>query len=214
VALIHRAQIRPTKMELIAGWLPGQPWYAGRADPEVQPLGSYRFDDPAGEVGIDTHLVLAGGSQILHVPLTYRAAPLAGGEPWLIDTTEHTVLGKRWVYDACGDPVYANALAAAILADGTQAEEYFEIDGRREFRTPTAQVTGHGDRARKLSTVDTVAELSCSTDGAVTIIRAAAWELRISRVINPTADASDEYTLTGTWSDQAAPAVLATAQLT
>jgi hypothetical protein len=214
VALIHRAQIRPTKMELIGGWLPSQPWYAGGAHPEVQPLGSYRFDDPAGEVGIDTHLILADGAQILHVPLTYRAAPLAGGEPWLIDTTEHTVLGRRWVYDACGDPVYANALAAAILADGVQAEEYFEVDGRRDFRTPTAQVTGNGDSAEELSTVDTVADLSGSTDGVVTVIRAAAWELRINRVIDPKADVAGEYTLTGTWSDQATPAVLAAARLT
>jgi hypothetical protein len=214
VALIHRAQIRPTKMELIGGWLPSQPWYAGGAQPEVQPLGSYRFDDPAGEVGIDTHLILADGAQILHVPLTYRAAPLAGGEPWLIDTTEHTVLGKRWVYDGCGDPVYANALAAAILADGAQAEEYFEVDGRRDFRTPTAQVTGNGDSAGELSTVDTVVDLSGSTDGVVTVIRAAAWELRINRVIDPKADVAGEYTLTGTWSDQATPAVLAAARLT
>lgn len=214
MALIHRAQIRPTKMELIGGWLPSQPWYAGGAHPEVQPLGSYRFDDPAGEVGIDTHLILADGAQILHVPLTYRAAPLAGGEPWLIDTTEHTVLGKRWVYDACGDPVYANALATAILADGAQAEEYFEVDGRRDFRTPTAQVTGNGDSAGELSTVDTVADLSCSTDGVVTVIRAAAWELTINRVIDPKADVAGQYTLTGTWSDQATPAVLAAARLT
>lgn len=214
MALIHRAQIRPTKMELIGGWLPSQPWYAGGAHPEVQPLGSYRFDDPAGEVGIDTHLILADGAQILHVPLTYRAAPLAGGEPWLIDTTEHTVLGRRWVYDACGDPVYANALAAAILADGVQAEEYFEVDGRRDFRTPTARVTGNGDSAEELSTVDTVADLSGSTDGVVTVIRAAAWELRINRVIDPKADVAGEYTLTGTWSDQATPAVLAAARLT
>jgi hypothetical protein len=201
-------------MELIGGWLPSQPWYAGGAHPEVQPLGSYRFDDPAGEVGIDTHLILADGAQILHVPLTYRAAPLAGGEPWLIDTTEHTVLGRRWVYDARGDPVYANALAAVILADGAQAEEYFEVDGRRDFRTPTAQVTGRGDSAGELSTVHTVADLSCSTDGAVTVIRAAAWELTINRVIDPKADVTGEYTLTGTWSDQATPAALAAARLT
>lgn len=213
MALIHRAQIRPTKMELIGGWLPSQPWYAGGAHPEMQPLGAYRFDDPAGEVGVDTHLVRADGAQILHVPMTYRAAPLDGGEPWLIDTTEHTVLGKRWVYDACGDPVYANALAAAVLADGAQAEEYFETDGRREYRTPTARVTGTGS-TRELSTIDTVADLSCSTEGAVTIIRTAEWELRINRVIDPKVDAADGYTLTGTWSDQAAPVVLASAQFT
>lgn len=214
MALIHRAQIRPTKVELIGGWLPSQPWYVGEPNPDVESLGAYRFDDPAGEVGIDTHLVRADGGQILHVPMTYRAAPLAGGEPWLIGTTEHSVLGKRYVYDACGDPVYANALAAAILAGGRQAEEYVETDGRREFRTPTAQVTGSGDSARQLSTVDTVADLSSSTDGAVTTIRTTGWELRLLRVIDPKMEATGDYTLTGTWSSQPTPALLATAHLT
>jgi hypothetical protein len=59
-----------------------------------------------------------------------------------------------------------------------------------------------------------VADLSGSTDGVVTVIRAAAWELRINRVIDPKADVAGEYTLTGTWSDQATPAVLAAARLT
>jgi hypothetical protein len=75
-------------------------------------------------------------------------------------------------------------------------------------------VTGHGDSAGELSTVDTVADLSCSTDGVVTVIRAAAWELTINRVIDPKADVAGGYTLTGTWSDQATPAVLAAARLT
>lgn len=209
MALIHRAKIRPTKMELIAGWLPSRPWYAGGTTPDLQSLGAYRFDDPAGEVGVDTHLVLADDAQLLHVPMTYRAGPLADGEPWLIGTTEHSVLGKRWVYDGCGDPVYANALAAAILAGGAQAEEYFEVDGRREFRTPTVRVIGAGDSTRELGAVDTVADLSGSTEGTVTTIRAADWELRINRVIDSKADAADAHTLTGTWSGQTAPVVLA-----
>lgn len=207
MALMHRAQIRPSKIELIGGWLPSRPWYAGGADPE--PLGAYRFDDPAGEVGVETHLVLAG-DQILHIPMTYRAAPLDGGEPWLIGTTQHSVLGERWVYDGCGDPVYANALAAVILAGGTQAEEYFETDGRREYRTPTARVTGTGS-TRELSTVDTVADLSCSTEGTLTTIRTADWELDIDRVIDPTAD-PESFTLTGTWPGQDEPVVLASAR--
>ena len=40
----------------------------------------------------------------LFVPLTYRGAPLAGGEADLVGTTEHSALGTRWVYDAWRRP--------------------------------------------------------------------------------------------------------------
>jgi hypothetical protein len=42
---------------------------------ELERVGAYRFDDPVGEVGIETHLVRAG-ERLLHVPLTYRANPM------------------------------------------------------------------------------------------------------------------------------------------
>jgi Maltokinase N-terminal cap domain len=47
---------------------------------------------------------------IHHIPLTYRDDPLQGGEAWLIGIAEHSVLGRRWIYDACGDPTYAAVL--------------------------------------------------------------------------------------------------------
>src|SRR4051794_27561416 len=110
VALIHRARITPTKAELIADWLPSRAWAAGAVAP-FELLGAYRFDDPAGEVGIETHLVRAGNGDVLQVPLTYRATPLDAAERHLVGTMEHTHLGRRWFYDGCGDPVYAAAVA-------------------------------------------------------------------------------------------------------
>ncbi|MGV9976924.1 CG0192-related protein [Micromonospora wenchangensis] len=144
MALLHRAEISPSKLELLAGWLPAQPWYAGPAGGEPVRVAGYRFDDPAGEVGVETLLVRVGDAPVYQVPLTYRGAPLAGAERWLVGTTEHSVLGPRWVYDACGDPVYAAALATAIRTGGGQAEEYFETDAGRESRPPsmTIAVTG------------------------------------------------------------------------
>ncbi|WP_432526090.1 maltokinase N-terminal cap-like domain-containing protein [Kineococcus mangrovi] len=38
-------------------------------------LGSYRFDDPDGEVGTETHLLATADGQVLQVPLTCRGAP-------------------------------------------------------------------------------------------------------------------------------------------
>src|SRR5689334_4529206 len=111
MALLHRATPTPSKPELIGAWLPNQPWAAGL--PEVKQIGGFRLDDPAGEVGIEGMLLSsADGAVVVHVPLTYRGAPLAGAEEALLGTTEHSVLGTRWVYDAAADPVYLATLTA------------------------------------------------------------------------------------------------------
>ena len=39
------------------------------------------------------------------VPMTYRAKALAGADGALIGTSEHGVLGHRWIYDGTRDPV-------------------------------------------------------------------------------------------------------------
>jgi hypothetical protein len=46
-------------------------------------IGSYRFDDPEGRVGMEIHLVDARGT-LLQVPLTYRDEPLVDAEPALV----------------------------------------------------------------------------------------------------------------------------------
>src|SRR3982751_5076145 len=104
MALVYRATLGPTKQELVEAWLPPQPWAAGRAIAEK--VGEYRFDDPDGEVGVETILWSLDDGSVIQTPLTYRAAPLFGAEAWLIGTSEHSVLGPRWVYDGCADPVW------------------------------------------------------------------------------------------------------------
>jgi hypothetical protein len=149
MALLHRADLRPTKLEMISGWLPGRRWHQTAAG-QLDRVAAFRFDDPAGSVGIETMLVRYGDGPVHHVPLTYRDAPMPGCDAWLVGTTEHSVLGKRWVYDAVGDPVYLAALACAII-DGTgEAEEFIDVDGAGtlERREPsmTARGTGVPDR--------------------------------------------------------------------
>jgi hypothetical protein len=61
MAIFHRATITPTKAELIAEWAPTRPWGPSAAD-RIEVIGSYRFDDPDGRVGMETHLVAAGGA--------------------------------------------------------------------------------------------------------------------------------------------------------
>ena len=86
MALFHRATITPTKLDLIAEWAPTQAWGPSPTD-EVEAVGAYRFDDPDGRVGMETHLVDAGGV-LLQVPLTYRDEPLAGADDVLADVRE------------------------------------------------------------------------------------------------------------------------------
>jgi len=109
MAIIHRTTLTPTKLELLTSWLPNQPWYLGAdREPVLSKAGGFRLDDPQGEVGIEFMVVTdeSGDRPVsYHVPLSYRGAPLEGAEGALIGTSEHGVLGKRWVYDGTQDPV-------------------------------------------------------------------------------------------------------------
>lgn len=210
MALLYAAEIRPTKLELLTPWLPGRPWYVGPAIPELTRVAAYRFDDPAGEVGIETLLVRAGDGPVFQVPLTYRGAPLDGAQRWLVGTMQHSVLGRRWAYDACGDPVYAAVLAEVIRTGASQAEELVEVDGRPEPRDSGVRVRGSGTGAAGAATVDDIARVD---DADPTIVRAGRVELSVHRVVGAaepaSADSDDRLTLTGTWTGQPTPVVLA-----
>lgn len=209
MALLHGgASLRPTKLELLTAWIPTQPWSGAANGVTLTLLGSYRFDDPDGEVGIETHLLLAGAGRTLQVPLTYRNAPLAGAEAWLAGTMEHTVLGPRWVYDACGDPVYAAALARTILAGGTQAELLRELDGSTSTVEPTTRVEGSG-RDADLGDVGLV---DVRDEGELTVIVTSVAELVVRRVIAPGSSIIGEHELIGTWPGSDDPTVLAVAR--
>lgn len=140
MAIIHRATISPTKLELVEKWLGAD--LAGST--KLRQVGGYRFDDPDGEVGIEALLVTRGGpvSPVRHVVLTYRAAPLAGAHEHLITTMQHSVLGTRWVYDGQGDPVAVAAYQRALA--GQQEQATFEIwdgDTLVDTRKPSVELS-------------------------------------------------------------------------
>ncbi|WP_329118022.1 maltokinase N-terminal cap-like domain-containing protein [Streptomyces sp. NBC_01465] len=118
MASIHHTTLTPTKLELLAEWLPVQSWYLGdESATQLSKVGGFRLDDPEGEVGIEFMAVrdVSGGQVVTyHVPFTYRAAPLDGADDALIGITEHGVLGKRWVYDGTQDPVLVQELTALL----------------------------------------------------------------------------------------------------
>jgi hypothetical protein len=205
MALLHKATLTPSKLELLTGHLATRVWFEDSDHAELSMLGSYRFDDPAGEVGIETHLLGFGSGPMIQVPLTYRAAPVAGADDRMISTMEHSALGTRWVYDACGDPVYVAELVRAILTGGTQVEQYFETDEGRIVRDPTATVIGSGSPGTPVPAIDTVAS---RFDGANTLIHAGGLEIVVRHLLTdlPTAPGSS---LSGTWADAPRPVTLA-----
>jgi hypothetical protein len=129
---------------------------------------------------------------VLHVPLTYRDAPLAQADQFFVGTTEHSVLGTRWVYDGCGDPAWVAALATTVLTGGTQIEEFVDVDGRFESREATASVLGSGTAGIPVAEIEA---MSCHDEGPTTVIRADALELVVVRVYG--GEVSAAQTLTG-----------------
>jgi len=180
MGIVHRATLSPSKQELVEAWLHSRPWAGGRTI--AGKVAEYRFDDPDGEVGVETILWRAEDGSVLQTPLTYRAAPLAGAEPHLITTTAHSVLGERWVYDGCGDPVWARTLVAAILTGARQSQMFLEEDGRRIDIPPRMEVrgSGSGDDADvpEIDRVDSVTD-----DGAVTTVLAGTVDLAVARIV-------------------------------
>ncbi|GGU79667.1 maltokinase N-terminal cap-like domain-containing protein [Lentzea flava] len=122
------ATLTPSFRDFLPAWVVRQPWYDGRGS--LRPAGFFRFEDPAGEVGVETHL-LQDGEAVYQVPLTYRPAPLAGGA--LVTTAEHSVLGTRWIYDAVTDPVWIAAILRLVATGGTSdpaSRKGFEAQAR------------------------------------------------------------------------------------
>lgn len=214
MAILYRAELTPSKMELLSAWVPLQPWYGTRNDaPAFASAGAYRFDDPEGKVGIETILLGSADGRVSQVPLTYRDAPLVGAEGALVGTAQHSVLGERWVYDACADPVYAQALASAILSGGTQAELEIVTDQGPERREATTKVVGSGVPG---SEVPLIGAVTCSREGTTTLIRSANLELTVLRLIEVPSEAvstAGRFVLTGTWPGQGTPAHLASARV-
>ncbi|PTR31028.1 hypothetical protein C8K36_10154 [Rhodococcus sp. OK519] len=173
MALLYAAQLSPTKPELIAAWLPSAPYYSGET-PTIEPIGAYRFDDPDGEVGIETHLVRDADGAVYQVPLTYRSAALPGAR--LVGEMDHSVLGRRYVYDATTDPVYVQQLLATVHEGGREADQFVHVDGAEPEKIDgTAHVRGTGSADGRTPAVTDVRVVADGTDtvieaGEVTVV--------------------------------------------
>ncbi|WP_432525014.1 CG0192-related protein [Kineococcus sp. SYSU DK006] len=204
MAVHHPATIVPTKLQLLQAWVPHQPWIGGADASTLIKLGSYRFDDPDGEVGVETHLLATADGQVLQVPLTYRSAPRAGAEDSLITTMTHTTLGDRWIYDGCHDPVHVSALVATIMTGGREADLYAATDQGLVLEPARTHVRGSGSS----TAVPALTAPVVSHDGTTTTIDAGV-RLTLPRVVDVAAAPGAGLTLSGTWPGQEVPCVVA-----
>lgn len=184
MAIIYpNSTVSPTKLELLADWFPSRPWAGSGA---VEKVSSFRFDDPEGEVGIESILVRRGGL-LLHAPLTYRSAPLAGADEHLVGTMQHSALGERWIYDAVGDPVAVACFERAVRGEQDAAEmelrEGDAVVGRRESRVRLRVEPGRPS----------------ASPGDAEVLEVAGGRLNIARTIGT--DLDGERRLVAAWPD-------------
>jgi hypothetical protein len=140
ITTVHAgATMRPSKLELLGPWLRRQPWFAGNHQLDV--VGSFRFEDPDHRVGLDSMFIESNGG-IYYVPVTWREAPLPGWAQ-LIGESQHSVLGRRFCYDALTDPVFIEE-ATRVITQGDTHSEVHTTEG--EVRTPSVEVYGNNVR--------------------------------------------------------------------
>jgi hypothetical protein len=156
VAEVHPgATLTPHFRDFLPQWVGRQPWFRGSGVPSLTPIGYFRFEDPSGEVGIETHLV-TDGLVVYQVPMTYRGAPIKDGGPAaaaaLMATAEHSVLGTRWIYDGEADPVWRSELLRLVRAGGVSEP------GSKRGVAP-AEARGHLLTAGKLTADSVIIEL-------------------------------------------------------
>ena len=202
MAIIHQTAMAPTKLELLASWLPGRPWYLGDHVPLLTKAGGFRLDDPEGKVGLEFMAVTdASGDEPVtyHVPLSYRGAPLTDADDALIGTAEHGVLGTRWIYDGTRDPVLVSQLFALLLGD---AEPQAQSITNTVDPSVTRSITGHVGESP--AEVEDIADGPRSTDITVRPRGAAGpVMIRVNRVLRPNRPGLMTGTLghvTGEWS--------------
>jgi hypothetical protein len=183
MAVIHHTTLTPGKLELLAAWLPRQPWYrTGGGAPELTRAGGFRLDDPDGRVGLEFMVVTdAATGTTYHVPATYRDHELPGAAGGLIGTAEHGVLGHRWIYDGAHDPVLVAQLVALI--QGQAEPQAQRITDTADPTVTTGSPVAAGPSAA--SGAATVVSTGERTEVQVPADTGGSIALQINRVLEP-----------------------------
>jgi Maltokinase N-terminal cap domain len=223
MAVVHKTTMSPGKLELLAAWLPAQSWYLAAGEkPILARAGGFRLDDPAGQVGIEFMAVTSrpeGRAVTYLVPMTYRGSALASANGGLIGTSQHGVLGRRWIYDGIRDPVLVAQLVALI--QGEVKAQMQDVSN-----TPDPTVTGQPVTQGTLTVTEPVvavngpsgSDLRIRTDDGGTSNGQLA--IHLNRILQPSAAVSGQTgqpCLCGTWQlpgGRVIRGILATAEYT
>jgi hypothetical protein len=135
------ATLTPSFRDFLPAWIARQPWYRGQGAPATRPVGFYRLEDPAGDVGLETHL-LTDGTLVYQIPMSYRGEPLrelagdgrADPAAALLAEAEHSELGTRWIYDATRDPVWVAAITELVEAEASASTRSDQAIGPASVR--------------------------------------------------------------------------------
>ncbi len=187
MAFLHaKATISPSKLDLLTSYVASQSALAAVSG-DLSVIGAYRFDDPADEVGIETHLLATGHDNVvLQVPMTYRSAPLAGADPWLIGEMAHSELGTRWIYYGAADPVYVAQLARTMVNGDSQAELLYDLGDGVKTREPAVIVSGTGSPDAEVPTFETVETFEIRVEGTETVVDGDVVSIVIHNVLDLT----------------------------
>lgn len=202
MGIFHRATITPTKAEVIATWAPTRPW-GPSVDDAIDVIGSYRFDDPDGRVGMETHLVTFGGA-LMQVPLTYRDEPLDGATDAFITEMQHSVLGTRWVYDGLYDPLFVVMLAGVAMTGQGEALGMAVYDGRWYIAPSNVRIHGGGWTEERVPVDHFEVE---ADEASASVLHNDRFELTFFR--RPASGPQPAIGLTASWGDSRQAVVLA-----
>jgi hypothetical protein len=170
----------------------------------MEVVGAFRFDDPDGRVGMETHLVRAGET-LLQVPLTYRDEPLEDAEDGaFIGEMHHSVLGTRWVYDGLRDPRLVVMLAAVTMTGQGEALGMAVYDDRWYIAPSNVRIHGGGWTQERVPVDRFALE---ADDSSSVLLRNDRFDLTVYRHL--AAGARPPIGLTATWDGLAQPVVLA-----
>jgi Maltokinase N-terminal cap domain len=203
MALFHLATLTPTKAEAIAAWVPTQPW-GFAPDASIELVGSFRFDDPSGRVGLETHLVKADGI-LYQIPLTYRDEPLDGSNHALVCEMHHSALGTRFVYDGLHDPRFVLMLAAVTLTGQGEALGLAVFEDRWYVAPSAVRIQGGGWTNERVAVDGFEIESEQSTTA---VLRNDRFALTMFRT--PQSGPRPPIALSATWATNTEPVVLAT----
>ncbi len=197
MGLFHKATITPSKQEVLAAWVPTQSWCPHPEAP-VEMIGGYRFDDPEGQVGMETALVLNDGV-VLNVPMTYRAEPVESNADGLVADFHHSALGQRWVYDGMTEDLYVTMLAAVSLTGQGEALGMVMHEGAWIVAPSNIRILGGGWPNERTVVNGFERVQSAGSDTSTDVFRNERFEMAVHR--QPVAGSQPEVGLTASWAD-------------